>query len=75
MLRLADEQTTPPAEKSDAEIMAEALPHLRRLSHVSDLPGASRLAAELLAQTVERRQPLPALRPAPPDGQSDRGGA
>lgn len=57
MLRLVDDKPeAKPAEKSDAEIMAEALPHLRRLAHCEGIPEPSRLAAHLLARLIERRQ-------------------
>lgn len=54
MLHLVDEGAeVQPAEKSDAEIMAEALPHLRRLSHCEPLGRFGQLAAESLAGLVE----------------------
>lgn len=52
----------PNPEPSEAEILSEGLVWLRRLSHCSTLPEASRAAARLLARTVERRQSRPELR-------------
>lgn len=49
---------------SDEEIMAEALPHLRRLASCESLHPMSRFAADGLARTVERRTPGPVLRVA-----------
>lgn len=41
-------------EKSDAEVMADALPYLRRLQHCESLHPLSRYAAETLGRTVAR---------------------
>lgn len=54
MLHLVDDKPkAKPAKKSDAEVMAEALPHLRRLSHLPSLPAAGRHAAAALARGIE----------------------
>ena len=60
MLRLVDNKPdAKPAEKSDAEVMAEALPHLRRLSHCQALGRFGQRAAESLASLAEISAPSP----------------
>lgn len=50
-------QEPPPGLEEDwAEVLAEGLVALRKLSHCPDLPDTSRAAAGLLARTVERCQ-------------------
>lgn len=60
---------------SDEEIMAEALPHLRRLASCESLHPMSRFAADGLARTIERRTHRPGLRIAEPAGRDQPAGA
>ena len=55
-------ETAAQAPLDDAQTLAEALPHLRRLAECETLPQLSRCAADVLARTVERLAPSPALR-------------
>lgn len=56
------ERGTMPAHPDEQEILSGALIWLRRLATCQSLPQMSRMAAESLARTVERRVQGPALR-------------
>lgn len=55
-----------PEIPTDAELLAYALPILRRLSHCDSLPALSRCSADVLARTVETFAPAPPLRSVAP---------
>ncbi len=52
-LRVVEPEEREEASSTDAEILADALPHLRRLSRCGSLPPAARRASEVLVGVVE----------------------